>query len=159
MARTRQLFKAFCLRVLEIASAFPLIRFTGWFGILLVVLVVLGLPVGLYAYNFRHSSLSPAPADWGVLGDYLNPFISVLNLLVVAYIAHKVNFEQRRKDLEDRDTERQLNLVSDLLREWMSENMYQSRTKADCLLKVNPDRSFDHFDALFPWKLSIFGLS
>lgn len=82
MARPEQLFKSFGRRALAIVSALRLIRLTGWFGILLVLLVVVGLPVGLYAYNFRHSGLSPAPADWGVLGDCLTRIIQYHKLAV-----------------------------------------------------------------------------
>ncbi|HCR2080175.1 TPA: hypothetical protein ONC71_003890 [Enterobacter kobei] len=51
--------------------------------------------IGSYILNFRSSSISNNPSDWGVLGDYfggiLNPLISLITLffLIKTYLSQK----------------------------------------------------------------------
>ncbi len=44
-----------------------------------------------YYYNFNRNGLSKDPAIWGQFGDYfggiLNPFISILNLIILTYLS------------------------------------------------------------------------
>ncbi|MGX1181554.1 hypothetical protein AB7M31_004622 [Pseudomonas sp. IAP-CY TE4608] len=55
---------------------------------------------GSYIINFKNSSVSGNPADWGVLGDYfggiLNPLISLMALffLTKTYLAQKDELKQ-----------------------------------------------------------------
>lgn len=75
------------------------------------------------------------PTHWGVFGDFLNPFIGILNITVVAYLAFLVNHYQRSEDKK-------------ALREWNSEIMYTARTNGYDTLKKLPFISLKDLDRL-----------
>lgn len=60
----------------------------------------LAIIIGSYVLNFRNSSISNNPSDWGVLGDYLggvlNPLISLITLffLIKTYLSQKEELYQ-----------------------------------------------------------------
>ncbi|EPC9414991.1 hypothetical protein ACR3SC_004225 [Klebsiella variicola] len=72
--------------------------------ILIISVIILAtgvtLVVGSYISNFRASSISSNPSDWGVLGDYvggiLNPLISLITLfyLLKTYLSQKEELYQ-----------------------------------------------------------------
>lgn len=69
--------------------------------------------IGIYIFNFRESSISKDPSNWGVLGDYigglLNPLISSITLffLVRTYLSQK---EELRQAGVSADEQREISL-------------------------------------------------
>jgi len=67
---------------------------------MLVFAFCLAIIIGSYILNFRNSSISNNPSDWGVLGDYfggiLNPLISLITLffLIKTYLSQKEELHQ-----------------------------------------------------------------
>ena len=68
--------------------------------LMLVFAFCLAIIIGSYILNFRNSSISNNPSDWGVLGDYfggiLNPLISLITLffLIKTYLSQKEELHQ-----------------------------------------------------------------
>ncbi|MBB5620889.1 hypothetical protein HDE69_001942 [Pedobacter cryoconitis] len=76
--------------------------------ILVLVIIILGyLPIYLYRDQFDKSVRSNLQADWGTFGDYigglLNPFISLLTLLVTSYIAYILFTYESRRDAQSKE--------------------------------------------------------
>lgn len=72
--------------------------------LLLVIITIIGItiPIVKYSRNFQ-GSLSPSADDWGTFGDFfggiLNPFISLLTLIVTVIIAISISkIEKRNHD-------------------------------------------------------------
>lgn len=66
-------------------------------------LIVLVVTIGSYLVKFHSSSISNDPAVWGQFGDYvggvLNPILTLLNLVVLAYLSFKlVEIESKRNE-------------------------------------------------------------
>lgn len=77
-------------------------------AILILVIILLGyLPIYLYRDQFDSSARSNLQADWGTFGDYigglLNPFISLLTLLVTSYIAYILFTYESRRDAQSKE--------------------------------------------------------
>jgi hypothetical protein len=53
-------------------------------------IIFLFIPLGFYIYNFWRMSLSSDPANWGTFGDYLNPFLTIINIAVLLYLTYTV---------------------------------------------------------------------
>lgn len=66
-------------------------------------IVFLLLVFGFYICNFKGFKISDNPGDWGQFGDYigglLNPFISLLNLIILTYLSLRLvkNDDERNK--------------------------------------------------------------
>jgi len=45
----------------------------------------------VFIFNFRYSFISNETSDWGSFSDYLNPFVSLANLILIAFITYFVN--------------------------------------------------------------------
>ena len=66
-------------------------------------LIVLVATIGSYILEFHSSSISSDPAAWGQFGDYiggvLNPILTLLNLVVLAYLSLElVKIENKRNE-------------------------------------------------------------
>ena len=60
-----------------------------------VVIILLGF--GAYVYRFWNNEISGNPEQWGQLGDYMNFFVSIASLIVVAtltYTLHEIQQER-----------------------------------------------------------------
>ncbi|WP_316752576.1 hypothetical protein [Pedobacter gandavensis] len=77
-------------------------------AILVLIIIILGyLPIALYRDQFDASVRSNTQADWGTFGDYigglLNPFISLLTLLVTSYIAYILFTYESKRDAQSKE--------------------------------------------------------
>jgi hypothetical protein len=72
---------------------------------IVIILIVTSLP---YYINFKNSSLSSDPSEWGVFGDYfggiLNPALTIINIFVLLYLT------VRLADIEDQRSKSDLAL-------------------------------------------------
>lgn len=59
------------------------------------------VPVGFYFYQFGKYGLSHNSEDWGILGDYLNVWVSMASLILLATLTYVIY-----KDDEARDNDR-----------------------------------------------------
>ncbi len=61
----------------------------------LIIIIVLIATVWIYICNFSNQGISKKTENWGHLGDYLggvlNPFFSLINLVVLTYITISLN--------------------------------------------------------------------
>ena len=70
-----------------------------WLSTLAILLFV----IGAYILQFREFEISKNPEQWGQFGDYLggllNPFISIVNLLILTYLSIRLvkNEDDRNK--------------------------------------------------------------
>lgn len=80
-----------------------------WLIALLLVLLVI-VAISLYVFQFHNSPLSQDPVDWANFGDYfgwLNPFITIINILAIIWI---FSTEKESQELPKLDI--QINLTS-----------------------------------------------
>lgn len=82
-----------------------------------VITIILLIVVGLYIWNFHERKLSQDPEEWGQFGDYiggtLNTTISILNLVLIAYLTIKfAKIEENRVINGSKDSVRPLGLFS-----------------------------------------------
>ena len=89
-----------------------------------VFFVLLFLVVGAYYLNFMKSPLSSDPADWGALGDYfggiINPFLGLINLLILAYLTTYVSKSDGKRHQVEIEAQKRVALYSlkqDVLKE------------------------------------------
>ncbi len=131
-----------------------------WNRALLVGLLVFALvgAVGpLAVYGLAAGGVLAMPRDlqsWGLFGDFVGgtsgTIISLLNLLVILYIAINVQAIQARQQ-HDRDlAARRRGLAFDMHREWNSLAMYEARTAAGKMVRNSPERTLDQVDAAEP---------
>jgi hypothetical protein len=57
---------------------------------LLLLLGILIVPFVFVWYHFHKQPISDQLANWGALGDYISPFISAINLIVVGYFSYRL---------------------------------------------------------------------
>jgi hypothetical protein len=73
----------------------------------MIVLVIMGISILAYTWNFYSHPISVDPGDWGALGDYLggiaNPLISTIALafIVKAYYTQKEELKETKEALRD----------------------------------------------------------
>ncbi len=108
------------------------------FGGLAIVIVV---PPMVYFWQFHDFNFAQDPGGWGVLGDYiggtLNPIISLLSLVVLAYLTYMVaqqgNIESKRLFI----FEKQLAAYEDLTKYFKETNMVPANyNKAFAPMKI-----------------------
>lgn len=101
----------------------------------------------IIAIYWHHLGALPAstasPEPWGQFGDYvgglLNPLFAFLNVAAVVYIAFAVQRFGESQRKAEQESERRLQTVIDLHREWNSGSIYSSRTIAGKLIREYPD--------------------
>lgn len=108
-------------------------------AILILVIILLGyLPIYLYRDQFDSSARSNLQADWGTFGDYigglLNPFISLLTLLVTSYIAYILFTYESRRDAQSKE-EGDVKSFMELYQFYMGIEFREVRTMAWDILK------------------------
>ena len=76
--------------ILQIMNTKRLLIISWTVTAILVIATVLS-----YVINFRNASISTSPEHWGQLGDFiggiLNPFIALINLVVLTYISISIS--------------------------------------------------------------------
>jgi len=70
-----------------------------------------------YLHQFGGHTLSADPGDWGVFGDFvggvMNPFISLVNIAVVVFIAYTVSHLESQREEEAANAESRLRLAEE----------------------------------------------
>ena len=107
-------------------------------GIVVFIIILGYLPIHIYRDQFDTSSRSNIQADWGTFGDYigglLNPFFSLLTLLVTSYIAYILFRYESRRDSHSRE-EGDVKSFMELYQFFMSTEFRAVRTIAWDILK------------------------
>lgn len=108
-----------------------------------LVVVYVAAVVWVYVDHLGGLTLSRTDAGpWGQLGDYLggllNPMFALLNVIVVVYIALSVQQLGESQRKQEQESERRIQTVIDLHREWNSGALYASRTLAGKLVRDYP---------------------
>lgn len=103
--------------------------------------------VGVFVWKFGARPLEGSdPAVWGQFGDYiggmLNPAFSLVNVLVVIYLAIEVQRLSEAQREHKQASAQQIQTAVDLHREWNSESIYRSRTSASKLVREFPGHSY-----------------
>lgn len=52
--------------------------------------LIVGSGIVFYLYNFAKYGVATDPARFGVFGDYINPFLSLVNIIAVLYLTYHV---------------------------------------------------------------------
>ncbi|MCE5311936.1 MAG: hypothetical protein LLF86_02150 [Nitrospiraceae bacterium] len=64
---------------------------------IVITATLLIIPSVVYFFSFHSNGISKDPANWGVFGDYLNPFVALANLVVLVFLAYLASqFEDKR---------------------------------------------------------------
>jgi uncharacterized membrane protein len=117
-----------------------------------VVAVVLVYANYLGGLPFSRTSAEP----WGQFGDYiggvLNPLFALLNVIVVAYIALSVQQLGEAQRKQEQESERRIQTVVDLHREWNSGAIYASRTLAAALVRDYPSLTIFELEKEVPYE-------
>lgn len=100
----------------------------------IAVVAYMSIAVGLFAWNLRELPISSTGAQpWAYFGTYiggvLGPAFALTNLVVIAYIAIRVNELQQTGLATKR-------LTLDLYRDWHSDELHQSRIKVTELIET-----------------------
>lgn len=67
-------------------------RFSTGLLILIIICILLLIISGLTYYaNFKNASISNETSDWGSFSDYIAPFISLANLILIGFITVFIN--------------------------------------------------------------------
>jgi hypothetical protein len=131
------------------------LTFLGWACI--VAVTVMAIAAAPYAWNFKESRISKQSTDWSAFGGYmggvLNPFVALVNLGVVVYIATQLNDIKESERIKKEDELREIDdrrkkqtLAFNLHQEWNSREMYLARTKAGQLVQSKPKLDFKEFE-------------
>lgn len=121
-----------------------------------IVAYVMGV-VMIYWRHLGSLALSTTSAEpWGQLGDYigglLNPLFALLNVAAVVYIAFAVQrFGESQRKAEE-ESERRIQTVIDLHREWNSSSIYGSRTISGTLVREFPELSVFAIEKMVPYE-------
>ncbi|WP_425258466.1 hypothetical protein ACPOLB_23480 [Rubrivivax sp. RP6-9] len=123
----------------------------------LVLLLYVGLVIGIYIWQFRDLPfLSGTTESWGQFGDYvgglLNPALALLNVGVIVYLAIAVQRLNESQREHREESEKRVQTVIELHREWNSETIYQSRTSAGKLVRLFPDSSYFEIEEEVPYE-------
>ena len=59
-------------------------------NLILVAICIMTLAVLAYVFNFWSQKISNDTGDWGAFSDYLNPFVSFLNLIILGWLSFVV---------------------------------------------------------------------
>src|SRR3989344_1111595 len=72
---------------------------TAYWIIGVLTVLILGGAILTYILNFGYH-LSDSKTDFGTFGDYLNPFIAIINIFLFVYLTYVVgvNEEKRHKE-------------------------------------------------------------
>ncbi len=85
---------------------------------IILLLVVLLIPIGVYVNKFWNNELSDNKGDWGTFGDFvgglLNPVISVLTLALTAVIAIMLHSRDKKRQDDEAKRNVQPELVTNL---------------------------------------------
>lgn len=109
-----------------------------------LAIIMVAIPPTIYFWKFRSFNFAQDPGGWGVLGDYiggtLNPIISLLSLIILAYLTYLVaqqgNIENKRLFI----FEKQLAAYEDLTKHFKDINMMTSNyERAMTPLKITKD--------------------
>lgn len=122
----------------------------GRYLALIISIFILGcLPLIFYVSNFYSVEISENPGDWGTFGDYLggllNPYISLLTLLVTSYIAY-ILFKY--ENIRDKQSKHEADVKSfmELYQFFISNEFREARTTAwDILKKAIANDSYRDF--------------
>lgn len=99
-------------------------------------------PIAYYISRYHDYPPATNPSDLGAFGDFISGTTSVIlglfNIALVAYIA--INLGNRERHIE------KMKLLFEISRQWNSEELMQSRTKADALLREDPIASLTEID-------------
>jgi hypothetical protein len=63
--------------------------------------LVMSLSLLMYYLNFRNQEISSETATWGSFSDYLNPFVSITNLIVFIWLSIEVFNYNSKKDIQN----------------------------------------------------------
>jgi hypothetical protein len=109
--------------------------------VLFAVFLAFG-PIAYYISRFHDYPPVTNPSELGTFGDFIggttNVILGLFNIALVAYIA--INLGNRERDIE------KMKLLFEISRQWNSEGLMQSRTKADALLREDPNASLTEID-------------
>jgi len=113
--------------------------------------------VGIYVWQFGTRPLSSTDIGaWGQFGDYvgglLNPVLALVNVGVIVYLALSVQRLNEAQRDSRQESERRIQAVIDLHREWNSETVYRSRTGAGKLVRRFPESSYFEIEDLVPYE-------
>lgn len=130
---------------------------TAFVAIAGVLAIYTATVLGIYLWVFHASPLERAdPAAWGQFGDYigglLNPALAVANVAVVIYLAVAVQRLNEAQRESKEESERRLQTVLELHREWNSETIYRARTSAGKLVRKFPDASYFEIEDMVPYE-------
>jgi hypothetical protein len=59
--------------------------------LIFVCIIILGIGIGVYFYRF-HGMLSTDQSVFGTFGDYLNPFFTLISIVLLSYISISANY-------------------------------------------------------------------
>lgn len=54
-----------------------------------------------FYYTLKNTEFSNSPSNWGVLGDYLNPFIALANLIVLIFLTIEIKRIENKREEEN----------------------------------------------------------
>ncbi len=110
--------------------------------IVIAAVVLSFVPIAYYISRFHDYAPATDPSELGTFGDFIggttNVILGLFNIALVTYIA--INLGNRERDTE------KMKLLFEISRQWNSEGLMQSRTKADALLRENPNASLTEID-------------
>lgn len=120
----------------------PKIRESTTLKIVLLAGFLAFIPIAYYIYRFHNYPFVTNPSELGTFGDFIggttNVILGLFNIGLVTYIA--INLGNRERDIE------KMKLLFEISRQWNSEELMQSRTKADALLREDPNASLTEID-------------
>jgi uncharacterized membrane protein len=121
-----------------------------------VLVTYIVLVVGLYVWQFGGPLFSTETGVWGQFGDYigglLNPLFALVNVGVIVYLALSVQRLNEAQRDSRQESERRIQAVIDLHREWNSETVYRSRTSAGKLVRRFPESSYFEIEDLVQYE-------
>jgi hypothetical protein len=109
--------------------------------------ILLLIPPAIYIVNFHRSSLSEDPAVWGLLGDYiggvLNPFISLLNVIVLGWLTYIVSEQSSAENKRLFILEKRMDAYGDLVKHVTEINSMSERVKNVAVSYVKITAAFE----------------
>lgn len=97
-----------------------------------LTLLILGGAFVTYVSNFGYH-LSDSKTEWGAFGDYLNPFIAIINLVLLVYLAHVVAVNEEKRHRENLKFQANSNFLASRM-----EEARRMRTIAQSIFDVSP---------------------
>jgi len=67
---------------------------------------ILILAILAYVLNFNDQEISDDAAKWGAFGDYINPFLALINIITFLYLSYQLSHLDENQAKEDRKTQK-----------------------------------------------------